>query len=145
MAAKFEFRDNLLHLDIAGAMFDIDPAGQNVINALNEISMGADKLKSEAKSLTDAERAKFIKKEALFGIECLDMLLGENSANLIFDGREITYFDVVDVLRFVTGEIRQHMSDFKADAVSVVPANREQRRAATKASKKAKSNEPSDE
>lgn len=144
MAAKFEFRNNLLELDIAGKTFKIDTTSQTIFDAMQKFRDGAKKLAEEIKTIPETEMSKFVEKERLFLIESIDDILGAGAVSDIFGERPVTYFDALDVARFISVEIPKYIADKSEEFARPVPANRAQRRASGKKKGKAVENEPAD-
>lgn len=132
MAAKFDFKNNMLELDIAGKSFKIDATSQGTFDAIKKFRDGTAQLAEELQTVPELDMGKFVEKQRLFLIECINDTLGDSAAESIFEGRGITYFDAMDVAKFVFSEIPKHINNKTDELNASTPANRAQKRAAAK-------------
>lgn len=145
MAATFKFRDNLLELNIAGEIFKIDAASEQTVSALQTLETGSQEYAERAKSIAKSEDAAFIAELRDFLADCIKSILGADSIERIFKDRPVSYFDVLDIARFIGQEIPKHITAKTQALNAELTGNREQRRATKKTAVKAVKNEPADQ
>jgi len=121
---KFEFKKNTVELDIAGNVFEVDPIAAQ--GQMGDFAAQCEQWQNDMKGTLTQEN---VEKICADMGDMLDRLLGQGAYQKIFAGREISFFDIMDVLIFAMNEI----NDFSAQKRSEygVP-NRAQRRAAKK-------------
>lgn len=145
MAATFKFKDNLLELNIAGEVFKIDAASEQTVAALQALETGSQEYAERAKSITPSEHASFMAELRGFLADCIKSILGGDSIDRIFKDRPVSYFDALDITRFIGQEIPKHIAAKTQTLNAELAGNREQRRATAKsAPKKAVKNESAD-
>lgn len=111
MGKKFEFRDHRTKLDIAGHIFKVDVMNPKVMKRIEEFGKQAieqDFLDEDDDFTTQLE------KSLAFMHEAIDSILGEGSAEKIFEGIEPSLFDMIDVLNYISSaskEARQKQFD----------------------------------
>ena len=108
MVKKFEFGKNLLELDIAGEVFQIDTTDPKLIENAEEYGKEmqeyANKAEERAKEIGNA---KAMEEMIQICVDSIDIMLGEGAAKKIFKDRKINFFDCIDIINFVTAEIQQ--------------------------------------
>lgn len=108
MVKKFEFGKNLLELDIAGEVFQIDTTDPKLIENAEEYGKEmqeyANKAEERAKEIGNA---KAMEEMIQICVDSIDIMLGEGATKKIFKDRKINFFDCIDIINFVTAEIQQ--------------------------------------
>nr|DAG49088.1 MAG TPA: tail assembly chaperone [Caudoviricetes sp.] len=145
MAATFKFRDNLLELNIAGEIFKIDAASEQTVSALQTLETGSQEYAERAKSIAKSEDTAFISELRDFLADCIKSILGADSIERIFKDRPVSYFDVLDITRFIGQEIPKHITAKTQEINAELTGSREQRRTAKKTAVKSVKNEPADQ
>lgn len=121
---KFEFQDNLVHLDIAGHKYDIEPIAAQ--GKMQEIAKQCSEWQKTVGESLDGETVKTVCTEM---IAMIDGLLGVGAYQTIFSGYEMSFFDIMDVLLYIMGEVNAFAASKKTE---YGVQNRAQRRAAAK-------------
>ena len=119
---KFEFKNNILELDIAGEIFKIDAAATST-----KLKHVAKKFDEVAKAFADKDNLddNTVKIACETTCHCVDEILGEGAMNRILKSKDkVTFYDCMDVYMFVVEEIRH----FNAQKGNQYKLNREQRR-----------------
>ena len=109
MVKKFEFQKNSLTLDIAGHTFDIELTAE-VIAASDRIKEQAAQTASEL-SHSGGSNEEAIKKACVFLADGINGILGEGTAETIFEGRKVNILDLSDVLNFILTSIYEKISE----------------------------------
>ena len=108
MVKKFEFSSNLLELDIAGEIFQIDTTNPELIENAEEYGKKmqeyANKVEERAKEVGNG---KAMEEMIQICVDSIDIMLGEGATKKIFKDRKINFFDCIDIISFVTAEIQQ--------------------------------------
>lgn len=108
MVKKFEFGNNLLELDIAGEVFQIDTTDPKLIENAEgygkKMQEYANKAEERAKEIGNA---KAMEEMIQICVDSIDIILGEGATKKIFKDRKINFFDCIDIINFVTAEIQQ--------------------------------------
>ncbi len=107
---KFEPKNNLVNLEIGEHIFNIDAMeaqakAKEVQETLKNAVKGV-----EGELVDDAILTNMIKS----GKKCVDLLLGEGASDKLFD-EKATYYDVMDVYFFVSGEVNKKCAEKKAE------------------------------
>ncbi len=103
--AKFEFKKNIVELDINGHCFEVP--------LTNEVIIACDRLKYDAsrfvKDLNEARDAKAARETLVrtcdFLAEGIDDILGNGSVKKIYGEKLITLLNLTDVVVFIRSEI----------------------------------------
>lgn len=107
----FQFRDNAIHLDIAGEKFDIEYGPEVIRKIKNFQEENLDKMKnSEAKKDTE-EVEKAIDEITSVLIELINTMCGDGAVEKIFKNRSINYYDLIDILDYITVEINKYREE----------------------------------
>ena len=94
MISKFEFRNSVLEVDIAGHRFGIDMESEDMQNKIDEVLKKADSVDLEnMQEILDLM------------VESIDGVLGAGSVAKIFSGRRINFMDLIDLMCFLQQEI----------------------------------------
>ena len=103
----FQFRDNAIHLDIAGEKFDIEYGPEVVKKIISFQEENLDKMKnSEAKKdIEEVEKA--IDEMTSVLVELINTICGDGAVEKIFKSRSINYYDLIDILDYITVEINK--------------------------------------
>ncbi|HBF64745.1 MAG TPA: hypothetical protein DDW34_02075 [Clostridium sp.] len=99
---KFEFRKNVIELDIAGEIYEV-PGSTEFLHTVSEcgermVARSAE-MKEEGSDLGDTTD---------FMLQCLEEILGVDAVDSIFAEREPDFYDCTDLFEFVTREIKEH-------------------------------------
>lgn len=105
MNNKFQFRQSQIDLDIAGNIFTIDHASDELVEKVMAFGKEAVERANDMTSGSDEEVIDKLRATIVFCTDTIDVILGEGAAKKIFKGRAIRLIDAMDVLRYVTGEI----------------------------------------
>lgn len=119
---QFVFSNNTIELDIAGEIFSVEP------------TLAVANVKNTAKRVVEQAAAFEGKDDTLEAIESIcvaitgavDEILGKGSCERIFKDRTVTFYDCMDLYKFVTEEINTYVAQKNAAYKSTV--NRAQRR-----------------
>ncbi len=131
--AQFQFKDGLI-LDFGKVQYELHPDDPDFLQAFNEECERCEELGNTLRGRNDLSAAV---REACEGItSSIERLLGDGAVAEIFAGRPVGFYDLLDVFNHITQEANEYRKRRQAEAVSI-PQNREQRRAAAKASKPA--------
>ena len=138
----FQFKSRELKLLIADKEFVIDLSQEGAIDTLLEVGSEAVAKSAELKKVpitgTQEEKARksldVINQAALFTFEAIDKMLGEGATETIFKGRKKDYYDALDVLGYVLGQVKEANAARITERTSNY-TNRAQKRAATKTKK----------
>lgn len=139
----FQFRSRELNLDVAGKPFVIDLSEEGSIDRLLDVGAEAIAKAQELYAIpeidgTDEEKARqgldTLSKAASFVFEAIDRILGDGAVDQIFEGRKKDLFDGLDLLKFVTDEVKQANEDRMTERSSQY-SNRAQKRAVKKTKK----------
>lgn len=100
MGRKFEFKRNELELDISGKKFTVDVTSPILHKRITEFA-------EKASSFDTATNSPEALEEIMeFMSQSIDAVLGKDATLLIFDGRVVKFFDLLDVMQFIVEEIR---------------------------------------
>lgn len=138
----FQFKSRELKLLIADKEFVIDLSQEGAIDTLLEVGSEAVAKSAELKKVpitgTQEEKARksldVINQAALFTFEAIDKMLGEGATETIFKGRKKDYYDALDVLGYILGQVKEANAARISERTSNY-TNRAQKRAATKTKK----------
>ena len=99
--AVFNFSDNLLHLEINGLHFDVDPilADGKLLAFWN----GFDKLQKKLEEAAADPKTVQEACEEILGT--VDGILGGGASSKIFEGRVVSFYDCVDLIAFLRREV----------------------------------------
>lgn len=98
MIKKFEFKSNVLELNIAGNIFEVDLSKDDLPNNMANIS---NEILEKGKDIKSSEDAKNM------GYKFIDTLLGAGASDKIFDKNK-SYMDCLDVIVFILSEIQDY-------------------------------------
>lgn len=108
MVKKFEFGKNLLELDIAGEIFQIDTTDPRLIENAEEYGKQMQEYANKAEERAEeVGNAKAMEEMIQICVDSIDIMLGEGATKKIFKDRKINFFDCIDIINFVTAEIQQ--------------------------------------
>ena len=108
MVKKFEFGKNLLELDIAGEIFQIDTTDPRLIENAEEYGKKMQKYANRAEERAkEAGSGKAMEEMIQICVDFIDIILGEGATKKIFKDRKINFLDCIDIINFVTAEIQQ--------------------------------------
>ena len=108
MVKKFEFGKNLLELDIAGEVFQIDITDPKLIENAEEYGKQMQEYANKAEERAkEVGNAKAMEEMIQICVDSIDIMLGEGATKKIFKDRKINFFDCIDIINFVTAEIQQ--------------------------------------
>ena len=108
MVKKFEFGKNLLELDIAGEIFQIDTTDPKLIENAEEYGKEMQEYANKAEERAkEVGNAKAMEEMIQICVDSIDIMLGEGATKKIFKDRKINFFDCIDIINFVTAEIQQ--------------------------------------
>lgn len=99
--AKFEFQSDVFEVDIAGKIYKIDTASDEMQAKIQSVIEMADK----KTNIDDVMRA---------CVACVDAVLGEDATEEIFKDRKVSFMDLIDLMCF----LQQQIAEFKAKRVS---------------------------
>lgn len=117
----FQFKDNAIHLDIAGNVFNINYTEELLINVKNFYEKAA----AQAEEIRDSkDYNKTLNKSINLLKETIDSICGEGTANKIFKDREANLYDLIDVINYIYTEV----SNFQKEKKNKYSVNRAQRR-----------------
>jgi len=129
---SFQFRNHDLVLDIAGHSFTLDTSKSDFNDRVKAFGQEAIE---KAKVLNGKNVGVEALEEAFkFTLQAIDNILGEGSADIIFEGRKSDIFDAIDVLGFVIGKVNEKNTERINEYVGNY-TNRAQKRASTKGPK----------
>lgn len=108
MVKKFEFSSNLLELDIAGEVFQIDTTDPKLIENAEKYGKKMQEYANKAEERAEeVGNAKAMEEMIQICVNSIDIMLGEGATKKIFKDRKINFFDCIDIINFVTVEIQQ--------------------------------------
>ncbi len=117
----FQFKDNVIHLDIAGSVFNINYTEDLLINIKNFY----EKATIQAKEIRDSkDYSETLSKSIELFKETIDSICGEGATNKIFKDREANLYDLIDVINYIYTEV----ANFQREKKNKYSANRVQRR-----------------
>lgn len=123
MVKKFDFQNNNLKLDIAGHIYEIDTTDPVLVKRVLDFANEAQALSKEMDKKEDYVQA--LEDTITFCLDSIDKILGEDTSKEIFTGRKVGLFDCLDVINYITSEVKaDRESKFK-----VYSPNRAARRA----------------
>lgn len=126
MVKKFQFGNNLLELDINGAKFEIDTTDPKLIENAEKYGKEMQEYAQKAeKRAEEVGNAKAMEEVIQICVKSIDIVLGEGATKKIFKDRKINFFDAIDVINFITAEIKQSRDNL----YQKYTPNRAQRRA----------------
>lgn len=134
MARKFEFKDNVLKLDIAGNIFEVDVFEPTLSRRINKHKIrlgekGGHLTKKSDEGLYVKELEKELEESIQLCVGVIDDILGEGACEKIFKDRAVNFLDAIDVANFVFAEIDNYIQN---DLAKKYSPNRAQRRAVKK-------------
>lgn len=98
MVKTFQFRDHKTKLDIAGHIFEVDTTDPESIRKIQEFGQQAIKQDFLDK---DDEYIVQVEKSLEFMHNAIDSILGEGATEQIFEGRSVSFLDMLDILNYV--------------------------------------------
>lgn len=117
----FQFKDNAIHLDIAGNVFNINYTEELLINIKNFYEKAA----AQAEEIRDSkDYNKTLDKSINLLKETIDNICGEGAANKIFKDREVNLYDLIDVINYIYTEV----GNFQKEKKNKYSTSRAQRR-----------------
>nr|DAQ38492.1 MAG TPA: tail assembly chaperone [Caudoviricetes sp.] len=126
MVKKFEFSSNLLELDIAGEVFQIDTTNPRLIESAEKYGIKMQEYSKKAEEIAKEHgNAKAMEDMIQICVDAIDVILGEGATKKIFKERKVNFFDCIDVINFVTAEIEKS----RENKLQKYSPNRAQRRA----------------
>lgn len=122
MARKFEFKDNVLKLDIAGNIFDIDTSNPDLVKNILTFAKGAEEKAEQLQNVDDYVDQ--LEAAIELCLTSIDAILGEGASDKIFAGRNVSLFDCLDVINYIVVEIKND----REEKLKIYSPNRAQRR-----------------
>ena len=117
----FQFKDNAIHLDIAGNVFNINYTEDLLINIKNFY----EKATTQAEKIRDSkDYNETLSKSIELLKKTIDSICGEGATNKIFKDREDNLYDLIDVINYIYTEV----SNFQKEKKNKYSVNRAQRR-----------------
>lgn len=98
MSKQFQFRDHRTELDIAGNKFYVDTTNPELLKRIERFGREA-----QAQDFVDPEDSHIVQVERSmeFMQGAIDDMLGEGATEQIFEGREPSFFDMLDVAEYI--------------------------------------------
>ncbi|MBU5487025.1 hypothetical protein KQI77_02465 [Clostridium sp. MSJ-8] len=106
----YQFGDNDIKLDIAGEKFTV-VYGASLLNRVKDLGEQNAELKSDSNN---------VEKTIILLEKAIDTICGEGAVKKIFKDREINYYDLVDIVEYISKEI----SDFQVQKNKKYSLNR---------------------
>ncbi len=131
--AQFQFKEGAL-LNFGKVQFEIHPDDPDFLEVHRAECRRLFDMSERVRKSSGDDAPAAIREACNEIIGSINSILGEGAVEEIFNGRAIGFYDLVDVFNYITEEINAYKNKRQAEAVPV-PQNREQRRAAAKASK----------
>ena len=124
----FQFNDNIIHLDIAGVNFDINYTPQLLKDSkeFGEKAMAKSKDLDVKKSREEYNKA--IDESINLMKDTINLICGEGATDKIFKNRQDNFYDYIDVVKYIQGEVIKFQNKNK-DRFDKYSPNRAQRRA----------------
>ncbi len=113
---KFEFRKNVIELDIAGEIYEV-PGSTEFLHTVSEC--GERMVARSAGMKEDKEDGTDLGDTTDFMLQCLEEILGVDVVDSIFAEREPDFYDCTDLFEFVTTEIKEYHAR-KLNALAMV-------------------------
>lgn len=132
--AKFQFKEGLI-LDFGTVQFEVFPDDPDFMETLESESKRMQEV-SRKQQATGRNDSGIIRESCEEALKSIDSIIGEGASAEIFAGRPVRFFDILDVLSYIVQENKAFWAR-RREETAPAPANREQRRAATKATKPA--------
>lgn len=121
MVQKFEFRDQRTEIEIAGVTFRLDVTNPALLRRIEQFGKEA-----VEQSFIDEKDDYLtqIEKSIKFMQNAIDQILGEGATKEIFQDREVSFLDLLDVIDFLREAVLQARKDqlgkYSADRVKRV-------------------------
>lgn len=96
----YQFGNNDIKLDIAGEKFTV-VYGASLLNRVKDLGEQNAELKSDSNN---------VEKTIILLEKAIDTICGEGAVKKIFKDREINYYDLIDIIEYISKEV----SDFQA-------------------------------
>lgn len=123
----FQFKDNAIHLDIAGNKFDVNYTAELIKNSQDFKEKVSLKAKELGEPKSREEYGKIIDESIEIMKDAINLACGEGATDKIFEGREANFYDYVDVITYIQQEVANFQNK-NADRFNKYSANRAQRR-----------------
>lgn len=123
----FQFKDNVIHLDITGNKFDVNYTTELIKNSQDFKEKVSLKAKELDESKSKKEYGRIIDESIEIMKDAINLVCGEGATDKIFEGRATNFYDYVDVLNYIQEEILNYQQR-NGDRFKKYSVNRVQRR-----------------
>lgn len=131
--AQFQFKEGLI-LDFGNVQYELHPDDPDFLQTYEEQCSSFVQLGNALKKSDKEDPVGTVKRGCEAVKNAIEQLLGDGAVSDIFGDRPLGFYDLVDVFTYLSNSVNEYRAQRQA-SITPAPQNREQRRAAAKASR----------
>lgn len=131
--SQFQFKEGLI-LDFGEVQYEIHPDDPDFMEVFDSECKRCGSMSDQLRAYKGDDTVSAIRKVCDGVKDVIDHLLGDGAVSEIFGGRAAGFYDLLDVFNYIVSESNEYRKQRQA-MTTPAPSNREQRRAAEKATK----------